>query len=163
MHRPDSRTGLFAVLLLIILLTSVLMSGCVKLSEYCSPSEYIDLSDVNIFSDNTELPFRFPLDNFHAGLYGVRFAESSTPSAGKYHAAEDYYRPPGTPVFAIADGMVSFSGPMGGYGWLIIIDHPQTNLYSLYGHLSPSRWYIESGVLVEKGQSVRRCRWYYHP
>jgi len=57
-------------------------------------------------------------------------------------------------VFAIADGMVSFCGPMGGYGWLVIIDHPQANLYSLYGHLSPSRWYIESGVLVEKGQLI---------
>ena len=37
---------------------------------------------------------------------------------------------------------------------LIIIDHPQANLYSLCGHLSPSRWYIESGVLVEKGQLI---------
>ena len=35
----------------------------------------------------------------------------------------------------MADGKVSFSGPKGGYGWLIIIDHPQANIYSLYGHL----------------------------
>jgi murein DD-endopeptidase MepM/ murein hydrolase activator NlpD len=40
---------------------------------------------------------------------------------------------------------------MGGYGWLIIIDHPQANLYSLYGHLSPSRWRLRSGT-VEKGE-----------
>jgi len=51
----------------------------------------------------------------------------------------------------MADGKVSFSGPMGGYGWLIIVDHPQANVYSLYGHLSPSRWRIRSGT-VEKGQ-----------
>ncbi len=28
-------------------------------------------------------------------------------------------------VYAMADGRVSFSGTAGGYGWLIIIDHPQ--------------------------------------
>jgi murein DD-endopeptidase MepM/ murein hydrolase activator NlpD len=53
----------------------------------------------------------------------------------------------------MADGRVSFSGPMGGYGWLIIIDHPQANLYSLYGHLSPSRWRIEKGI-VEMGELI---------
>jgi Peptidase family M23 len=70
----------------------------------------------------------------------------------KYHAAEDYHLPAGTPVYAMADGKVGFSGRMGGYGWLIIVDHPQANLYSLYGHLSPSRWRIRSGSMVEKGQ-----------
>jgi len=38
-------------------------------------------------------------------------------------------------------------------GWLIIIDHPQANIYSLYGHLSPSRWRLESGP-VEKGDLI---------
>jgi hypothetical protein len=42
---------------------------------------------------------------------------------------------------------------MGGYGWLIIIDHPQANMYSLYGHLSPSRWKLEPGP-VEKGDLI---------
>jgi murein DD-endopeptidase MepM/ murein hydrolase activator NlpD len=53
----------------------------------------------------------------------------------------------------MADGDISFSGPMGGYGWLIIIDHPQANLYSLYGHLSPSRWLMEPGP-VKKGDLI---------
>ena len=71
----------------------------------------------------------------------------------KYHAARDYARPAGTPVYAIADGRVSFSGRMGGYGWLIIVDHPQANLYSLYGHLSPSRWHKRPGP-VRKGELI---------
>ncbi len=71
----------------------------------------------------------------------------------KYHAAEDFFHPPGTPVYAMANGKISFSGPMGGYGWLIIVDHPQANLYSLYGHLSPSRWRLKSGT-VEKGDLI---------
>ena len=71
-----------------------------------------------------------------------------------FHAAEDYKRPPGTPVYAIADGQISFSAPAGGYGWLIIIDHPQANLYSLYGHLSPSRWKLESASKVKRGDLI---------
>ena len=53
----------------------------------------------------------------------------------------------------MADGRVSYSGRMGGYGWLVIIDHPELNLYSLYGHLSPSRWSISPGALV-KGELI---------
>jgi murein DD-endopeptidase MepM/ murein hydrolase activator NlpD len=66
-------------------------------------------------------------------------------------------RPAGTLVYTMATGSVSFSGPMGSYGWLIIIDHPQANLYTLYGHLSPSGWRIESGTTVEKGELMRRA------
>ncbi|MFC1980475.1 hypothetical protein ACFLVS_06545, partial [Chloroflexota bacterium] len=102
---------LIACLLTILIFSVILLSGCAEYSESCPSYETVSLSEANTYADNTELPFRFPLDNFHAGLYGVRFAESSKPFAGKYHAAEDYYRPPGTPVFAIADGIVSFCGP----------------------------------------------------
>lgn len=73
--------------------------------------------------------------------------------AGKRHAAEDIGKLPGTPVYAIADGIIRFSGRKAGYGWLIIIDHPQEGVYSLYGHLSPSRWRQESGE-VEKGDLI---------
>ena len=79
---------------------------------------------------------------------------SSLDEPYEYHAAEDSYDPPGTPVYAMADGKISFSGRMGGYGWLIIVDHPQANLYSLYGHLSPSRWRLGSGIDVKKGELI---------
>jgi hypothetical protein len=72
----------------------------------------------------------------------------------QFHAAEDYKRPAGTPVYAMADGRISFSGTAGGYGWLIIIDHPHANLYSLYGHLSPSRWKLETGTKVKRGDLI---------
>jgi hypothetical protein len=54
----------------------------------------------------------------------------------------------------MADGRISFSGRAGGYGWLILIDHPQANLYSLYGHLSPSRWKLKAGTEVERGDLI---------
>ena len=37
---------------------------------------------------------------------------------------------------------------------MILIDHPQANLYSLYGHLSPSRWKLKTGTDVRRGDLV---------
>jgi murein DD-endopeptidase MepM/ murein hydrolase activator NlpD len=109
-------------------------------------------------SAGDELPYQFPLIEL-GGDETLRVANFCTHGgaefgpAGEYHAAEDYHRPAGTPVYAMADGEISFSGPMGGYGWLIIVDHPDANLYSLYGHLSPSRWRMNPGP-VEKGDLI---------
>jgi len=112
-----------------------------------------------MFARDDNLPFQFPLDSrVYAAPFSTGFAAYGKINRGgspsyEYHAAEDSLQPAGAPVYAMADGNISFSGPMGGYGWLIIIDHPQANLYSLYGHLSPSRWRKESGT-VEKGELI---------
>ncbi len=133
-----------------------LITGCSQTVDNCSQQQPADLSEALAFAENDQLPFQFPLDEL--GLYDnptpARFCKSSIGiDPVKYHAAEDYHLPAGSPVYAFADGEISFSGTMGGYGWLIIIDHPQFNIYSLYGHLSPSRWYLESGS-VEKGDLI---------
>jgi murein DD-endopeptidase MepM/ murein hydrolase activator NlpD len=83
----------------------------------------------------------------------AEFNEYRGSADGRFHAAEDYWRPAGTAVHAMADGEVSFSGRMGGYGWLVIVNHPDVNLYSLYGHLSPSRWTPDPGP-VTKGDLI---------
>lgn len=147
-----------AVLVAMIILALILVPQFTEPSEHCSPSEYIDLSHANAYAGNPELSFRFPVDDLTQDqLSGANFADyggaSASPYSGKYHAAEDYHQPAGSPVFAFADGIISYSGPRGGYGWLIIIDHPDLNLYSLYGHLSPSRWTIASGQ-VGKGDLI---------
>lgn len=122
--------------------------------------------DASEIASDDSLPFRFPLDestideNLFFGWFGI--SNECTPDivdcyvypVRQFHAAEDYKRPAGTPVYAMADGRISFSGPAGGYGWLITIDHPQANLYSLYGHLSPSRWKLETGTEVEQGDLI---------
>jgi len=139
------------------ILLILLLAGCAQAPESCPPHLPGDLSGAIAFAKDDRLPFRFPLDEFssNAAPSYTHFCESSvgSESARAYHAAEDFFRPAGIPVYAMADGNISFSGPMGGYGWLIIIDHPQANLYSLYGHLSPSRWRIESGT-VDKGELI---------
>lgn len=156
MTRFSKSTLCFPGLVLIVLITSIsLLSGCAKPSPYCPSRVHIDLSGAESFENNKELPFRFPLNNINQLQFMTVFSASSyfnSPNSKEYHAAEDYPQVPGTPVYAMAHGVVSFSGTMGGYGWLVIVDHPDMNLYSLYGHLSPSRWYIDSGEIVEKGQ-----------
>jgi hypothetical protein len=134
----------------------LLVAGCVQSAESCPPATPADLSDAEMFVQDESLPFRFPLDDLrdNFGIDAAYFADFGQAEDGiEYHAAEDIYKPAGTLVYAMADGQISYSGRMGGYGWLIIIDHPQANLYSLYGHLSPSRWRLESGQ-VKKGDLI---------
>ena len=141
----------------------LLLAGCARtigraqFTGPCTSEPYADLSGAAAFVDDGELTFRFPLDDLtsdSSSSYTLFCTGSSGPeSSRKYHAAEDFFRPAGSPVYAMADGTISFSGPMGGYGWLIIVDHPQANLYSLYGHLSPSRDRMRRGT-VEKGTLI---------
>jgi hypothetical protein len=93
---------------------------------------------------------RFPLDNYSVWQ---EFGVSNPAFDGRYHCAEDAYGMGGTPVYAIADGVIAYSGPMSGYGWLIIVDHPNLDVYSLYGHLSTRESKLSDG-LVKKGDRI---------
>lgn len=137
--------------LLIFLVYIILPAGCRQEPVACpfvAPAPRGQLNE--LISENA--PIRFPLDD-----YTVRGPFESYSNSGvfenKRHAAEDLEAAPGTAVYAIADGNVSFSDEAGGYGFLIIIDHLQTNTYSLYGHLSPSRWHRATGP-VAKGELI---------
>lgn len=59
----------------------------------------------------------------------------------------------GTPVYAVSDGNISASMRASDYGWVMIIDHPQDNIYSLCGHLSTRRWKRQDGQ-VNKGDII---------
>ena len=141
------------------ILLILLLAGCAQSPESCPSFSPVDLTEAEVFARDDNLPFRLPLDSrVYAAPFSTGFAAYGKINRGgsppyEYHAAEDSLQPAGAPVYATADGNISFSGPMGGYGWLIIIDHPQANLYSLYGHLSPSRWRKEPGT-VEKGELI---------
>jgi hypothetical protein len=147
-------------------LVSLITACRTQYPETCPSRTPVGLANANEIASDDSLPFRFPLDessideNLYYGWFGV--SNECTPEIvdcyeypeRKFHAAEDYKRPAGTAVYAMADGIVSYSGRAGGYGWLILIDHPQANLYSLYGHLSPSRWKLTSGTDVERGDLI---------
>lgn len=94
--------------------------------------------------------FGYPLEDYFPE---IPFTSEPPPKGERYHAAEDSFAPAGTPVHAIGDGVIRYSGTAKGYGWLMIIDHPDMNVYSLYGHLSKSRWRKPSGP-VSKGELI---------
>jgi hypothetical protein len=151
-HNYTKRMSLIAGCVLLVLL----ISGCSQPAAYCYQQPLADLSEALVYAGDDQLKSQFPLDELGKDMDPVPAKFCSGGGIGskrKYHAAEDYHLPAGSPVYAFADGRISFSGPMGGYGWLIIIDHPQANIYSLYGHLSPSRWLLKSGS-VEKGDLI---------
>jgi hypothetical protein len=141
---------------LAILSTSIL-AGCEQGPESCPEYSPVELVNPESYPDDDQLLLQFPLEDPESYTQPImtNFAVcgQDTERRRECHAAEDYLGPPGTRVYAFADGNISFSGRMGGYGWLIIIDHPAANLYSLYGHLSPSRWQAEPGP-VEKGEMI---------
>jgi murein DD-endopeptidase MepM/ murein hydrolase activator NlpD len=97
--------------------------------------------------------FQYPLDDYFPETPLTDTNPPKTEMRERHHAAEDAYAPPGTPVYAIGDGIISYSGKARGYGWLIIIDHPVENVHSLYGHLATSRWKKNKGK-VKKGELI---------
>ncbi|MCX7725998.1 MAG: M23 family metallopeptidase [Chitinispirillaceae bacterium] len=71
------------------------------------------------------------------------------------HLGIDYAAPSGTPVYAAADGKISFAGVKGDYGNLIIISHG--SLYqTYYGHLSSFAPGIYVGKFVKQGEFIGR-------
>ena len=71
------------------------------------------------------------------------------------HFGVDFEAPCGTPVLAIADGLVRFEDAEGfGAGpHSLVIDHPGTGYSSLYGHLLEYT-NLGRGTLVERGQQI---------
>jgi len=68
------------------------------------------------------------------------------PRGRSSHQGLDLSAPPGTPVFATADGRVSFAGRSGSYGRLIVVDHGG-GWETRYAHLHR--------IDVDKGERVR--------
>ena len=81
--------------------------------------------------------------------FGMRFH----PILGysKFHQGMDFGAVSGTPVRAVTDGLVSFSGRHGGYGNHIRLNHG-SNLGSSYSHLS--RIAVSPGSRVLQGQVI---------
>jgi murein DD-endopeptidase MepM/ murein hydrolase activator NlpD len=69
------------------------------------------------------------------------------------HKGIDYGAPAGTPVKAVADGYVAFSGRQGGYGNLVVLQH-KGRYSTAYGHLSRFGKGIRRGVRISQGQII---------
>jgi len=69
-----------------------------------------------------------------------------------FHEGIDLQADEGTAVYAARAGKVSFAGPNGGYGYLVVLDHGLYETY--YAHLSEILVY--NGQFVEAGQLIAR-------
>jgi len=69
------------------------------------------------------------------------------------HYAVDYAAPPGTPVWAVADGVVIGCGWNEGYGKQVILRH-MNGYRTYYGHLSRYGRGIKKGVRVQQKQII---------
>ncbi|MEW6546267.1 MAG: M23 family metallopeptidase [Bacillota bacterium] len=69
----------------------------------------------------------------------------------EFHAGVDLAAPKGTPVRAVADGVVVFAGYKVGLGRTVILDHGH-GIRTVYGH--HSRLLVQAGQQVEAGQII---------
>jgi murein DD-endopeptidase MepM/ murein hydrolase activator NlpD len=69
------------------------------------------------------------------------------------HLGVDYAAPPGSSVWAVADGTVVFCGWNGGYGKQIVIRHPK-GYQSMYGHLNSFARGMKKGKTVRQKQVI---------
>ena len=121
---------------------------CLLLFVFCGCEK--DAETIDDGGHRASTSFRSPLQEY---FVSQKFAKINIRFSRNYHTGEDASGIAGTPVYAAADGYISYSGPGGGYGWLITIEHPTAKVYSLYGHLSIRRDKITEGK-VKKGQII---------
>ncbi|MGH7369768.1 MAG: M23 family metallopeptidase, partial [Candidatus Methylomirabilaceae bacterium] len=77
------------------------------------------------------------------------FGHRRSPFTGRrqMHEGVDISNSVGTPIVAPADGVVSYAGPLGGFGNVVSIDHGH-QISTFYAHLHQHA--------VSRGQRVRR-------
>ena len=130
-------------------------SACFKVDipriiPYLAFMAILSCGEDNPVVEEEESRFRLPLDTY---TIIQDFAHRSSAFSNKYHSAEDLIGDAGTEVYAIADGVISYSASAVGYGWLITINHEAEGVYSLYGHLSTRRTKVNSGAVL-KGEII---------
>lgn len=105
-----------------------------------------------------ERPSWFPTGSFGwpcSGVITSYFGPRNTGirGASTYHEAIDIANSYGTPIYASDGGTVIYAGWMGGYGYLVKIDHGN-GYVTYYGH--NSSLLVSVGEHVHKGQQVAR-------
>jgi murein DD-endopeptidase MepM/ murein hydrolase activator NlpD len=87
--------------------------------------------------------FIWPVNGTLTSTFGWRW--------GRMHEGIDIGAPGGTPIAAVASGVVIVSGWMGGYGNLVVIDHGG-GIATAYGHQSSIA--VGNGQQVAQGQTI---------
>ncbi len=87
------------------------------------------------------------------GRISSRFGNRIHPVLNRriYHTGIDIAAPKGTPIYCSKGGKISYSGWKTGYGYIIIIDHPN-QFQTVYAHCS--KLHVKVGQAVSVGQLI---------
>jgi murein DD-endopeptidase MepM/ murein hydrolase activator NlpD len=104
------------------------------------------LKSTNSNMKNTGGLFPWPCEGTITSGFGMRW--------GKMHKGVDIANSLGTPIYAVADGVVTVAkADPGGFGFYIVIDHGN-GISTLYGHIYPETVKVKVGQHVKKGQLI---------
>ena len=106
-----------------------------------------DLRGLDLDTAGAEIPTIWPVDGEISSSFGQREDPILGNGEGEFHPGIDIRGPLGMPIHATADGIVTTSGMVNGYGRMVTIDHGH-GIITGYGHMS--------GFAVTAGQSVTR-------
>ena len=96
------------------------------------------------------LPSGWPVrTGYITSKFGYRFHPIKRKRS--FHRGVDFAGKRGSPVVAVADGLVTFSGRKGGYGRMIEVRHAD-GLVTRYAHNTKNL--VKEGQLIEKGQKI---------
>ncbi len=93
--------------------------------------------------------FPYPVDGVISSKFGMRIDPFTKHM--RFHAGLDIAAPMGTPIKAVADGKVIFSGKEKGYGNIVILKH-KNGLITKYAHNSKNL--VRTGEIVKKGETI---------
>ncbi|WP_137843359.1 M23 family metallopeptidase [Microbacterium sp. 2FI] len=108
-----------------------------------------------IVPETSRLVFPLPMGRYtDTSSYGWRTDPFT--GARAFHEGSDLAAAMGTPILAIADGVVAFAGLRGGYGGLIILEHTVNGqrVASFYAHMYESRVHVDAGDTVTAGELI---------
>ena len=96
------------------------------------------------------IPAGWPVNK---GWISSRYGSRSDPVTGKksFHRGVDFAVKRGTPIVAVASGIVNFSGRRAGYGRVVEIGHAD-GYTTVYAHNAANK--VKVGEVVTKGQTI---------
>lgn len=121
-----------------------------QLNQYSDSLSILENELLEFTLKSIKIPTILPVSGFGVGSgYGIR----SDPFTGNtaFHQGIDFAAPIGTPIFAVASGVVVTVETHGGYGNMVEIDHGN-NLITRYAHTS--RFLVKVGDIVKRGQTI---------
>lgn len=92
-----------------------------------------------------------PVDGVRTSSFGPRLHPIL--NQVRNHNGVDWAAPTGTPVRAVADGVLALIGDGGGYGNVIYIDHPG-GMQTRYAHLHAFAEGLQKGARIAAGQTI---------